>query len=204
MSSSTPSLRVIAGCNGSGKSTYSSLLTGRLLVPFDYDKVFLEKYGSLFDSELRDHMAHNLAFDTLQNAVDNALTNRLDFAYETNFNADPMFWPNKFRAAGYELELCFFCLESVQEAKRRVQFRFQNGGHFVPDSEVEDRFLSGYQHLDDLFKQFDSVHLFDTNAIGQAPQFVASITLDGIATARFYPAFLQNKLPKLSAFVQAY
>ena len=48
-----PYLRIFAGCNGAGKSTYSKILSTDVL-PFDFDKRFLEKYNSMPDSELRE------------------------------------------------------------------------------------------------------------------------------------------------------
>jgi|GEM_PF-3068989 Uncharacterized protein conserved in bacteria len=36
-----PTLTVIAGCNGSGKSTFASSFLREGLVSFDYDKVYL-------------------------------------------------------------------------------------------------------------------------------------------------------------------
>jgi len=34
---------------------------------------------------------------------------------------------------GYKLHLIYLCLDSIEEAKRRVAIRVQNGGHFVPE-----------------------------------------------------------------------
>ena len=53
-----PCLKIIAGCNGAGKSTYSKLFSEDT-VPFDYDKRFLERYRSMPDSELREQIAIN-------------------------------------------------------------------------------------------------------------------------------------------------
>jgi adenylate kinase family enzyme len=55
-----PYLRIFAGCNGSGKSTYSYILSPNV-IPFDYDKRFLAHYNSMRDSELREEIAKNSA-----------------------------------------------------------------------------------------------------------------------------------------------
>ena len=63
---SKPVLLIIAGCNGAGKSSFSKLLAENDFEPFDYDYFFLKFYHSLPDSELRDKMAHHLAFEELE------------------------------------------------------------------------------------------------------------------------------------------
>lgn len=57
---SEPTLLVVAGCNGSGKSTFSNLLVAPDFQPFDYDVHFLKFYKSLFDSDIAEEMAHNM------------------------------------------------------------------------------------------------------------------------------------------------
>jgi predicted ABC-type ATPase len=54
-----PDLIIIAGCNGAGKSTFSSSFLPEGLTSFDYDRLFLENYNSLPDSELRETFARN-------------------------------------------------------------------------------------------------------------------------------------------------
>lgn len=63
---SKPVLIVIAGCNGSGKSTFSKLLSPDNFIPFDYDFQFLRFYNSLIDSDIREAMAHQMAFNELE------------------------------------------------------------------------------------------------------------------------------------------
>jgi predicted ABC-type ATPase len=52
-----PDLIVIAGCNGAGKSTFASSFLPEGLTSFDYDRLFLEYYNSIPDSEFRDAFA---------------------------------------------------------------------------------------------------------------------------------------------------
>jgi len=52
-----PDLTIIAGCNGAGKSAFATSFLPEGLTSFDYDRVFLEIYNSLPDSELREQFA---------------------------------------------------------------------------------------------------------------------------------------------------
>ena len=52
-----PDLTIIAGCNGAGKSTFASSFLPEGLTSFDYDRIFIENYNSLPDSELREYFA---------------------------------------------------------------------------------------------------------------------------------------------------
>ena len=92
-----PLLVVIAGCNGSGKSTFSKLLSPESFIPFDYDIEFLRFYNSLIDSDIRDRMAHSMAFNELENQIKKAIDNNRSFCYETNFNSTPLHWPELFK-----------------------------------------------------------------------------------------------------------
>ena len=54
-----PELVVTAGCNGSGKSFFAFTSLAEGMTSFDYDRLFLEKYNSLLDSELREEISRN-------------------------------------------------------------------------------------------------------------------------------------------------
>jgi predicted ABC-type ATPase len=66
-----PTLLVITGCNGSGKSSFSKALTQDNNSAYDYDLVFLNKYSSLIDNELKERMAHNLSMADLKSNIKN-------------------------------------------------------------------------------------------------------------------------------------
>ncbi|WP_225587127.1 zeta toxin family protein [Algoriphagus sp. Y33] len=129
-------LLVIAGCNGAGKSSYSRILSPEGIAVFGYDKHFLEIYSSIIPTDFQDQMAHNMTFQKLETQIDQAIDAGKSFAYETNFNSDPLHWPLIFKAKGYAVNMIYFCLNSVEEAQKRVAIRVENGGHFVPDSEI--------------------------------------------------------------------
>jgi predicted ABC-type ATPase len=180
---SEPILCVVAGCNGSGKSSFSRSLVSADLQPFDYDFCFLQFHNRLLESDIRDTMAHNMAFAELENQINLALTNRNSFCYETNFNSTPLHWPMLFKEHGYKLHLIYLCLDSIEEAKRRVTIRVQNGGHFVPESEIIKRYFEGFANLNTHFKYFDLIDVFDTSAYSKEPRYILSLE-DGVITAK--------------------
>ena len=92
-----PDLIIIAGCNGAGKSTFSSSFLPDGLNSFDYDRLFLENYNSIQDSELREEFAKNQTTKDFESSIDKALLNKADFCYETNFDSHPLYWAQKFR-----------------------------------------------------------------------------------------------------------
>lgn len=194
---SNPILLVIAGCNGAGKSSFSRLLSADEFDPFDYDIQYLKHYRSLLDSELRETIAHNKAFFDLESGIQEAIQLRKNFCYETNFNSTPLFWPQHFKNNGYEIQLIFLCLDSVDEARKRVAIRVANGGHFVPDQEIKNRFFDGYKNLDAHFKFFDKVDLFDVSGFEKFPQYVLSYENNKITAKNTIPDFLLSHISNI-------
>ncbi len=197
-----PILLVIAGCNGSGKSSFSKALVNQEQEAYDYDKVYLQKYNSLIPNELQDKMAHNLADEDFRNLIAKSIDKQKDFAYETNFNSTPLFWPKKFKEAGFKIEIVFFCLDSIEKAKQRVLIRFENGGHFVPDHEVKERYQLGYKYLNEHLEYFDTVRLFETSIHNETPKHLLTIENNEVIVLDGFPEYLQEKLPNVSAMVK--
>ena len=152
---SKPNLIIIAGCNGSGKSTYSKSLVPSNVIHFDADKRKSEIYDSIkFEFEFREKMAWNKTQEELEKVIKTSIKSKKDFAYETNFNHTPLHWVKKFKEAGYAIHLLFFSLKNIKLAKERVAIRFQNGGRYVPDVEVELRYSAGFNNLDKHYTEF--------------------------------------------------
>lgn len=196
---SKPTLLVVAGCNGSGKSTYSKLLVSSTFTPFDYDSYFLTYYRALLDADIREVMAHNMARQEFENQINAAILKRQNFCYETNFNSTPLYWPEHFKHHGYEVNLIYLCLNSIEEAKKRVSIRVQNGGHFVAENEIEKRYYDGFSNLNDHFSFFNVVHLFDSSSYLMHPSHLVSLLNGEIAQTTNFPNYLKKMLPDIAA-----
>lgn len=197
-----PVLLVISGCNGSGKSTFSKLLAPNNFIPFDYDYYYLKFYNSLIDSDIKDKMAHHLAFSELEKQIQHAIANNLGFCYETNFNSTPIHWPELFKKKGYALHLIFLCLDSVEEAKKRVAIRVENGGHFVPENEITKRYHDGFSNLDSFYDYFEYVDLFDSSHYLSEPSHILSIESGIINNVTKIPSYLNTLIPQIIAKAQ--
>lgn len=96
-----PDLIIIAGCNGAGKSTFAPSFLPEGLTSFDYDRLLIENYNSLPDSELREMFAKNQTTKDFEISIEKALAGKTDFCYETNFDSHPLYWPQKFKERGH-------------------------------------------------------------------------------------------------------
>ncbi len=192
-----PTLLIIAGCNGSGKSSFSRALTSNNTSAYDYDIIFLKNYDSLIDTEFRDRMAHNITMDDLKSKIETSIKEKISFCYETNFNSTPLYWPKIFKEAGYRIEIAYFCLDSIEKAKERVRIRVENGGHFVPDAEIENRYILGYQNFNKNWKFFDSIQLFETSTYKSEPIHLLTIKQNEVIVIDGFPKYLNSLIPNL-------
>ena len=158
-----PDLTVIAGCNGAGKSTFASSFLPDGILSFDYDRLLLETYNSLPDSELREGIAKNETTQAFEHAIEKALLHKVDFCYETNFDAHPLFGLQKFKEHGYQLNMIFFCLDNQEIARHRVQVRTEFKGHFVDDKTIDLKWKEGYKNVNMHFRFFDNILFVDNS-----------------------------------------
>ena len=125
-----PTIYVIAGCNGAGKTTFA--------------KEFLPKEVKCLRFLNADEIARGLspfkpsasairAARLLLTQVDECLRRRETFALESTLSGKTyirLF--QRARRLGYEIELHYLWLSSPAQAIARVRQRVQQGGHHVP------------------------------------------------------------------------
>jgi len=158
-----PNLIIIAGCNGAGKSTFASSFLPEELTSFDYDRLFIENYNSLPDSELREKFAKNQTTKDFELSINKALLTKRDFCYETNFDSHPLYWPQKFRDVGYQINLIFFCVDNQEIARHRIQVRTEFKGHFVDNKTIDLKWKAGYKNTNLHFRFFDNILFVDNS-----------------------------------------
>ncbi len=145
MPSHSPTIYVIAGCNGAGKTTFA--------------KEFLPKEVKCLRFLNADEIARGLspfkpsasavqAARLLLTQVEECLRRRETFALESTLSGKTyirLF--SRARALGYEIELHYLWLSSSTQAVARVRLRVKQGGHHVPAADIRRRFKRSLVHL---------------------------------------------------------
>lgn len=198
-----PNLIIIAGCNGAGKSTFASSFLQEGLLSFDYDRLYLEIYNSMPDSELRDVIASNEAAKEFELAVEKSLQNKSDFCYETNFDTQPLIWAEKFKENDYQINLIFFCLANQDIAKHRVRVRTEFKGHFVDNKTIDIKWKAGYKNLNMHYRFFDNILFVDNSK--QNDLYSNLLQLEGglvIQMIEELPEYFGHRLPDIYSLVK--
>jgi predicted ABC-type ATPase len=158
-----PTIYLIAGCNGAGKTTFAKEFLpnigvvrflnadeiARGLSPLRPEVVAF-KAGRLLLSELREQVARGETF-----ALESTLSGR---TYVSLFEKAK-------NQRGYQIELHFVWIPNPQEAIRRVRQRVKEGGHHVPAVDIRRRFSRSIEHLlNDYAPLADKWFLWDNSA----------------------------------------
>ena len=193
-----PKLIIIAGCNGAGKSTFATSFLPEGLMSFDYDRVYLENYNSLSDSELREKFARDKTTKQFESVAYNAIENKLDFCYETNFDTQPLIWPKIFRNKGYQIDLIFFCIKNQEIARHRIEVRTEFKGHFVDNKTIDLKWKAGYKNLNLHFDYFDNILIVDNSKQNDIYQNIIQIEKDEVyLMTDKTPSYLEHRLPSI-------
>ncbi|MEM6814085.1 MAG: zeta toxin family protein [Bacteroidota bacterium] len=158
---------IIAGPNGAGKSTFSqALLSTHYGIPyaFDWDKLFYQRWSAYGSDPAVKEGVRNSVNETFQTQLEESFSNKISFAYETNFqdqfNIDVIVQANQL---GFETRVLFLMLDSPEIAIERVDQRVKEGGHFVEEDTIRFRFEKGLTLLDNYFDLPGKIRLFDTS-----------------------------------------
>ncbi len=153
---------VIAGPNGSGKTTFARLflpdyvkcpnfvnadLIAQGLAPFQPRAAAL-KAGKLVLQQIREYAERGV-----------------DFAFETTLSGKSYANLSKeLKTKGYALHLFFLWIPSPELAIGRIKDRLTEGGHHVPAEDVRRRFLRGVRNFFEIYESLlDRWVLFDNS-----------------------------------------
>jgi predicted ABC-type ATPase len=144
-----PTLYIIAGCNGAGKTTASYTLLPEMLKCKEFVNADIIAKGiSPFQPEKVAFEAGRIMLQRIQQLINEKET----FAFETTLSTKSYkSIIEDCKAKGYRIVLLFFWLNSPELAIERIIIRVSNGGHFIPDDIVKRRYRRG---LENFFKIF--------------------------------------------------
>jgi predicted ABC-type ATPase len=156
-----PQLRIIAGANGSGKTTFvREFLPRYVTIPHFVNADLIAAGLAPFAPEGAALRAGRLMLEEIRRLA----TERADFAFESTLSGrtyEPML--REFREQGYVVYLYFLWLPDVAMNVSRVAERVREGGHNVPEEDVRRRYRRGianflhvYRPLSDFWILYDN------------------------------------------------
>jgi len=165
-----PCLYIVAGPNGSGKTTFAR----EFLPDYAHCKEFINAdliAGGLspFSPEAAAMRAGRLLLEQIHLLA----SRRNDFGFETTLSGVTyVSLLRRLRAQGYRVQLFFLWIPTVEMALARIADRVRRGGHDIPEKVVRRRFHKGLQNLFTRYRpMLDSWMLFDNS--GMIPQLIA-------------------------------
>lgn len=148
---------LIAGVNGAGKSTlYQSLQTLQEMPRVNTDEI-LREFGDWRNTA--DVMAAGkIAVKRLSQYFDGGIT----FNQETTLCGKSILNNiAKAKKREYFIEMHYIGVESVDIAKARVLKRIKQGGHGIPESEIEKRYVNTFDNLKLVLPKCDLTAFYD-------------------------------------------
>lgn len=180
----TPELWVLAGANGSGKSTFYHWRLKRLGLPF----INADEIARGYDAPITDAISWQAATEAAIQR-DSLIREGRSFCTETVFSH-----PSKLemlmeaRRAGYLVTLIYCHLEIPELNEARVEFRVKRGGHPVPVDKIRRRYQRTYALMADAVRIADRAWLFD-NSSYEKPFRTAARIERGTAVEAYPEAF---------------
>lgn len=155
-----PQLVIIAGPNGSGKSTLTKKIKSDLKLPVIDPDAEAKK--------INPSAPETAAVAAGRQAIQlgrNYIKNKQSFAVETTLSGNT--YLNMMRRAnqeGYEINLIFIGINTVDTNIERVNERVANGGHNVPEEDIRRRYERSMENLPVALDLADNATIFDNSS----------------------------------------
>ena len=150
---------VIAGVNGAGKSTlYQMYQEFKDMPRINVDEI-VRDIGN-WKNPMDVFAAGKIAVKNINKYLEEGIT----FNQETTLCGNSIIRNIlKAKEYGYFIELHYIGVESAEIAKERVKYRVKQGGHGIPDADIERRYVETLIQLNRILKKCDLVALYDNS-----------------------------------------
>jgi len=176
MAEQRPTLCVVAGPNGSGKTTTTELLLsnewGANSLYINPDIIAEQEFGGWNNPEA--------VLKAAQRATDlrsQCLRERRDFVFETVFSsAEKLEFLHRAHDEGFFIRLFYVCTKSPDINVARIAKRYMNGGHEVPISKVISRYFKSLEQVKQAIMFVDRAYVYDNSVEDHLPQLLYRTT----------------------------
>lgn len=184
MSERRPTLCVVAGPNGSGKTTTTiQLLNNEWAADSLYinpDNIAQDTFGDWNSPE-----AVLKAAEEATRLRYECLNKKKDFVFETVFSSqEKMEFLKKAKEAGFFIRFFYVCTLNPSINVARITQRFLNGGHEVPISKVVSRYYKSLINAEEAISFVDRAYIYDNSVDNQLPRLLYRTT-DGKLFKRY-------------------
>ena len=184
MTNRRPTLCVVAGPNGSGKTTTTTqLLNNEWAADSLYinpDNIAQEMFGdwNLPEAVLKAaEKATQMRYDCLEQGR--------DFVFETVFSSpEKLEFLKKAKEAGFFIRFFYVCTSDPSINVARITQRYLNGGHEVPISKVISRYYKSLLNAEEAITFVDRAYVYDNSIDDQLPRLLYR-TIDGELYKRY-------------------
>ena len=179
-----PVLCVVAGPNGSGKtSTTEKLLANEWAADSVYinpDNIAQEQFGNWNSAEAvlkAAQEATRLRYECLEA--------KRSFVFETVFSSqEKLDFLRKAHEAGFFIRLFYVCTDNPNINVLRIAQRYLNGGHEVPISKIFSRYYKSISQVAQAIRFVDRAYIYDNSKENELPQLLYR-TSEGAVCKRY-------------------
>lgn len=152
---------LIAGVNGAGKSTlYKTLEYLEDMPRVNTDEIVREfgdwrnisdvmQAGKMAVYKIKEYFEKNISFNQETTLCGNSIIRNIE----------------KAKKLGYQIELHYVGVDSVQIAKKRIAYRVAHGGHGISDEDVERRYSESFERLKQVIAKCDRIIMYDNTVV---------------------------------------
>jgi predicted ABC-type ATPase len=170
-----PSIYVLAGTNGAGKSSVSgATFRKRGVQYFNPDDAALRIFSA--NPGISQAEANSIAWHEGRHLLEHAIQHRIDFTFETTLGGNTITSLLERALAGkIDVRIWYVGLRDVELHIARVQARVARGGHDIPEETIRKRFTQSRLNLIRLLPRLTELLLYDNSedadpAMGIAPR----------------------------------
>jgi predicted ABC-type ATPase len=166
---------VLAGTNGAGKSSIAGAVLRQYGLEF-FDPDAAARRIRAANRGRTQEQANAAAWNEGRRLLERAITERLDFAFETTLGGATMSaLLERALAAGIEVHVWYIGLSSPGLHIARVRARVRRGGHDIPEQRIRERYDRSRVNLVRLLPKLTELRVFDNSAeadphTGAAPE----------------------------------